>query len=194
MKKEIKTTKLKGIVDKRIVHLAGFREQKDHINLIECFKLLHDRDNEFTLHLIGKEYVSDYSTQIRKKIKELELDNFVFYYGMCRDVKYILSQATVGVLSSKSEGLPLSLIEYAICGLPFATTDVGATGKVIGNLDYAVPPKNPEALANALYVLLKDKDLRNKESLFLKKRAKAMFSVDAFMNKLKSIYLNEVRC
>ena len=66
----------------------------------------------------------------------------------------LLQQADLGVLSSKSEGLPLALIEYGIAGLPVVCTDVGECRTVLNGLGKLVPSGDSIALAQSLSMLL----------------------------------------
>jgi glycosyltransferase involved in cell wall biosynthesis len=108
------STKLKGTKDKRITCLANFREVKDHLNLLKAFKIVLETNAEWTLHLVGKNYEDAYSTSILSFIDRHQLGENIFLYGMCSDIKNILKQTEIGVLSSKSEGLPISLLEYGL--------------------------------------------------------------------------------
>jgi glycosyltransferase involved in cell wall biosynthesis len=48
-----------------------------------------------------------------------------FVYGSLQDVENILNQATIAVLSSQSEGLPIALLEYGLHKKPVVVTAVG---------------------------------------------------------------------
>ena len=67
-----KITVLKGTKGKRILHLAGFREQKNHENLIMAFELLLKKNPNWSLHLIGKQYSGSYTQKIINLITLLE--------------------------------------------------------------------------------------------------------------------------
>ncbi|MDG1063266.1 MAG: glycosyltransferase family 4 protein, partial [Flavobacteriaceae bacterium] len=71
-----------------------------------------------------------------------------------------MTQADLGVLSSKSEGLPLGLLEYGLAGLPVVVTSVGACKEVVQDHGLVVPPQNPKALFEALLYMLEHPDER----------------------------------
>ena len=60
---------------------------------------------------------------------------------------HFLHGADCGVLSSVSEGLPVSLLEYGMAGLPVIVTDVGQCAEVVGNGRFGrvVPPGKPNS-------------------------------------------------
>jgi len=51
-----KITQLLGLNEKRIVCLANLRLQKDHLNLLKTFKIVHKKHPEWTLHLVGLDF------------------------------------------------------------------------------------------------------------------------------------------
>ncbi|WKD86512.1 Putative glycosyltransferase EpsD [Polaribacter huanghezhanensis] len=186
-----KTTILRGVEGKKIVHLAGYRKQKDHLNLLEAFQLVSDKHEDWTLHLVGKSYNDEYSDSIDNFIKKNKLSNKVFQYGICLDIQHILSQATIGVLSSKSEGLPISLLEYGLANIPAVVTNVGECSLIIKDSSFIVPPSNSIILANALRLLVNSKEKRKILALEINKTVSTDFSKEAAIFKIIEIYKNE---
>ena len=183
-------TNLRGKNGKRIVCLANLRPQKDHITLLKAFQIVFDIHSDWTLHLIGHDFEDDYSHSVKRYIKKEALEQNVFIYGSCPDIDYILSQATIGVLSSKSEGLPLALLEYGLAELPVIATNVGDCNKVISNKDEGilVEPKNEKALAEALLTFINDLDLKRHVAKNLKNKIVSNFSKSSTMETLTNIY------
>ncbi|MBL4604348.1 MAG: glycosyltransferase [Flavobacteriaceae bacterium] len=181
-------TYLKGEEGKRIVHVAGFREQKDHITLLKAFSILLKVHPEWTLHLIGKVHEGVYSETIKNYILENNLSNSVFIYGVCTDIKHILKQSTIGVLASKSEGLPISLLEYGLAQLPVLVTDVGECANVVTNSKAVTPSENSEKFARSLLEIIENKNIRNDIALELSEAVIKGYSVNTVTNKLVEIY------
>src|SRR5213078_2566083 len=73
----------------------------------------------------------------------------------------LLSCCDIGVLTSRSEGLPNAVLEYLAAGLPVVATAVGGVPEIIENEVHGllVPPENPAALSTALLRLLEDPHL-----------------------------------
>ncbi|SDL40755.1 Glycosyltransferase involved in cell wall bisynthesis [Salinimicrobium catena] len=168
---------LKGEADDfRIICVANFRPQKDHLNLLRAFETLLKDNKHLSLHLVGKVLEDSYSKSIEHFIQENELRPKVFVYGEQEDVADLLRQADLGVLSSASEGLPVALLEYARAGLPVVATRVGEIPKVVGEDAVLVPPGDPEALATAIRSYMQDSEKRLHDSARLKKTVMEQYS------------------
>lgn len=182
-----KVTTLKGVLGKRIICLAGLREVKDHLNLIKAFELVKKDFPDWSLHLVGKDYMDDYSITIKQYIKERLLTDSVYIYNAQLDVKNILSQASIGVLSSKSEGLPLALLEYGLANLPVIVTNVGECNSIVDN-ESLIKPENFKLFAKGLLEIIKNNDLRNKLAFNLNKTVTENFTHEVYLKRLKTIY------
>lgn len=124
-------TILKGIQGKRIVSLANLRVQKNHFLLLEVARKVQISHPEWTFHLVGKDFEDDYSKKIKTLILDNNLENNVFIYGSRQDIKNILEQSTIGILTSQSEGLPVALLEYGLQKKAVIVTNVGEIPSLI---------------------------------------------------------------
>ena len=186
----LKTTQLLGLNEKRIVCLANLRPQKDHLNLLKAFKIVQGKHIGWTLHLVGMDLHDSYSEEIKYYITSYNLNASVFLYGSCSDIQYILEQATIGVLASKSEGLPVALLEYGLAKLPVVVTDVGECDTVVKNFEsgIVVPPNNEIKLAEGLIFLIENENQRALFGENLYHKVCLNYSRNAFINQLTAIY------
>jgi glycosyltransferase involved in cell wall biosynthesis len=183
-----KDTKLFGKKGKKILCIAGYRKEKDHINLLKAFLVVLKKDARCTLHLIGKNYHDAYGKSIQKFIINEKLEDRVFQYDLCCDIKNILDQADIGVLSSDSEGLPISLLEYGLAKLPVVVTNVGDCAAVVTNKQVVVPPKRSDKLADAIVSLINDTVLREKVASELHAEVLNNYSRERSVKKIIEIY------
>lgn len=174
-------TKLNGAKGKRIIHLANLRAQKDHLTLLSAFKKVIEIYPEWTLHCIGKDFNNQYTEAIKSKIVQLELVANVFIYGSKPDVFNILKQSDIGVLSSKSEGLPIALLEYGLAGLPVVATNVGDCKQIIANesLGQLIVPGDVSNLCQALINYISDMKTAMTKGQQLNTYVNAHFSANA---------------
>ena len=106
------------------------------------------------------------------------------------DIKYILNQSDIGVLSSKSEGLPIALLEYGLASLPVLATDVGECKNVINHHKAIVVPKRSDIFAKALIEIIENDFLKNEISTSLHAHVTSTFSKENFIFNIKSFYTN----
>ena len=99
--------------------------------------------------------------------------------GTRDDVPELLARADVFVLSSRSEGAPLSILEAMAAGLPVVSSRVGGVPELVvdGVTGLLVPPGDPAAMAAALGRLLEDADLRRRLGAAGRERALRCFDV-----------------
>jgi glycosyltransferase involved in cell wall biosynthesis len=126
-------TVLEGVGGKRIVCLANLRVQKNHFLLLKVAKKMQVSHPKWTFHLAGKDFQDGYSKQIQSLIIENDLEKNVFLYGTKQDIKNILDQSTIAILTSQSEGLPMAILEYGLHKKPVVVTAVGELPMVIQN-------------------------------------------------------------
>ncbi|MFV8440696.1 glycosyltransferase [Flavobacterium sp. LB2P44] len=164
-----KATFLEGDKDKRIVCLANLKKPKNHIAILSAFKELKLKDLGWTLHLVGKDYEDSYSILLKDFIRVHNLEDFIFIYGSKYDVQNILSQATIGILASTSEGFPLTLLEYGLAKLPVMSTNVGYCPLIIkDNLNGLLfEPLSNRHIQEQLQKMISEKGLRDSFALHL---------------------------
>lgn len=93
-------------------------------------------------------------------------------------IRDALHAAAAFVLPSRSEGMPLALMEALASGTPAIAADVGGVANTAGRAALLVSAENPEALANAIARLAGDERLRKGLRKRAQERARA-FSVEA---------------
>lgn len=183
-------TKLLGYKGKRIVCLANLREQKDHFTLIRAFKKVLIKHQDWSLHLVGRDFHDDYSIKLKKELESIKSEKSIFLYGSRPDIQNILSQSEIGLLSSKSEGLPLAILEYGLSKLPVIATKVGECASIIENDSFGilVNPKNVQELSKAMSYLIENKNERLNKSKVLNKKILEEYSQDVVVNTVLNIY------
>lgn len=110
------------------------------------------------------------------------------------DVPALLAGASVFVLSSRSEGLPISVIEAMAAGLPVVASDVGGLRELVENgvTGILVPPGDAGALGDALGRLVGDPQLRRAMGDASRARAEALFDLPAFRQAHLDLYRREL--
>lgn len=187
-------TTLTGIDGKRIVFLANLKNPKNHILILKAFKDLNLKDLGWTLHLIGKDYFDSYSKMIKNFIESSSLHNDIHLYDSKSDIKYILSQASIGVLASTEEGFPVTLLEYGLENLAVLSTNVGYCEVIIENNFNGLlfDPNSVYEVTEQLIKLVTNVSLRNKLADNFKKSVDKNYSEEVVVEKLILSYKKHI--
>ncbi len=137
-----------------IVTVARFSPQKDYETLLLALSGLSAE-----AWMIGE---GPLLGKIKSLAEKLNLSARVKFKGFLEDVEEALARGGIFVLSSRWEGLPLSVIEAMRAGLPVVATDVGGVRELVkdGVNGFLVPPRNPGVLKERLKELLRNPSLR----------------------------------
>ena len=128
--------------------------------------------------------------EMLKVVEEIWLQKSFFHLlGRREDISSILAAADIFVLPSLAEGQPRVLLEAMAAGLPcIATRGLGLSEVITHEKDgLLVPPRDSEALAKAINVILTDKKLGDRLGRAAAVRAKE-FDLPMMLDKLESIY------
>lgn len=181
---------LPGAPGSRIVCIANIRPQKDHPNLLKAMALLKSKAPEAHLLLVGDFADAAYKNAVIEQISEFGLAGSVSYLGRRDDVAAILESCDIAVLSSRSEGLPIALLEYGMAGLPAIATSVGQCAEVLadGAAGILVPPSSPEELAGALLALLASPSRRATLGEKLRERVTSEYGAQRIVTQVADVY------
>jgi glycosyltransferase involved in cell wall biosynthesis len=182
-----------GYVD--IGAVVRFAPIKDIKTLIYAFYELQSRRDSVRLHILGGIDDQEYADECFSLIEQLGLQQKIILPGRVNIVEYF-EKLDFTVLSSLSEGQPLSVLESFAAGLPVVTTDVGSCSELIlgippdtfGRAGYFVPPMQREKLADAMETLCASRELRLKMGEIGKKRAETFFKYDIMLTKYRELY------
>lgn len=119
---------------------------------------------------------------------ERELHGPVELLGERDDVPARLLAADLFVLSSASEGLPLSILEAMAAGLPVVASAVGGVPELVGDAGVLVPPRDEDALAAALAELLADGERRRTLGAAARARVQRSFSLEEMRSAHIALY------
>ena len=129
---------------------------------------------------------------LQGEIDALGLRGTVRLLGGRDDVPDLLARADVFVLSSFSEGLPLSIIEAMAAGVPVVGTSVGGIPELLEGCGFVVAPGDPRALADAVAPLVADPALRRRHGELARRRAEAEFDLPQLHHAYLGLYAREL--
>jgi glycosyltransferase involved in cell wall biosynthesis len=142
-----------------LLAVGRLTRQKGFDLLLHAWHRLGEARNGWSLRIVGggKE-----ESALKALARELSIDNSVVFVGQARDVASEYRAATLYVMSSRWEGLPMTLLEAQHFGLPSVSTDcpTGPREVLSGGSGLLVKPEDPRALADGLAALMVDHERR----------------------------------
>jgi glycosyltransferase involved in cell wall biosynthesis len=169
-----------------ILSVARLVPDKDHDTLIAAFSQVSAAFPEAELWLVGD---GPRRQAIQEQVRRSLAPERVRFWPGQPDIRPLLHQACLVVLSSRYEALPNVVLEAMAAGLPVAATRVGGLPELVvpGRTGWLVPPGDAPALAAAMSQALGDADVR--EALGRAGRARAVgdFSLEAMTRRYETV-------
>jgi glycosyltransferase involved in cell wall biosynthesis len=147
-----------------LIQVANFYPEKDYDTLLEALRILKTGGAVCRLHFCG-EFLSDAErSRFLARTRELGVEDKVEYHGPTprERVLDLLSTSDIGLLSSRSEGQPNSVMEYMYAGLPVVGTRIAGIQELVGagNEEWLFDVGDAEGLARLIGRLAADPLLR----------------------------------
>jgi glycosyltransferase involved in cell wall biosynthesis len=132
----------------------------------------------------------EYYRECQALVKRLDLSEKIKFIGHSDNMLDLYRKADIFVLSSRSEGVPLALLEAMSCGLPSVCTAVGGVPEILPDTitGFLVPPGDIDCLASKISTLLDDPELRKKMGIRARELIKEKYTVGEMAQKILGIY------
>ena len=147
----------------KIISVGTLYWIKNQEMIIRTIANIHNQQKRVSLTLLGD---GENRTSIEKLIFDLNAESYIFVPGKKKDVENYLRNSDIYVSASKTEGLPLSILEAMACGLPVVATNAGGTKDIVKNNinGYVVPIDGTREFEQSIIELINNTDRRKKFS------------------------------
>lgn len=164
------------------VYVGRLNPVKDLGTLLEAFAALPvDVSRRSRLYLVGE---GPERAMLEARHEALRLGDRVIFLGARGDVSDLLMAADAFVMSSKSEGLPMVLLEAMAAGVPCIATSVGGIPRLFGgDKGVSVPAQNPPALADAMAEIARSRELRERLVANAMENIRNHYALDAIIDR-----------
>lgn len=165
--------------------------QKGVGDFVRAAEILHQRGADAQFVLAGSTDPANPGSISEAQLQEWNSHENIRWVGLCEDMPALMSQCAIFCLPTYyREGVPKVLLEAAASGRPIVTTDTPGCRDVVLHRHNGlhVPPKDPEALADALEQLIRNASLRESMGRKSRKIAEETFSLDHVIRKHLEIY------
>jgi len=167
-----------------VVTVANLRREKALHILVEAAAMAHSIEPSLKFALVGQGPLAD---EIRQTVERSGLGDAFRVLGYRPDATRMVSGADIFTLSSRHEGLPVSIMESLALGVPVVATNAGGTAEAAGPAGVIVDIDDSEALANAWVDLVRD-PARLKELSMLAHKQADRFSIQRAVGEIGRIY------
>jgi glycosyltransferase involved in cell wall biosynthesis len=170
-----------------LMQIARLDYLKDHATAIRTVERVARQRPHVRLILVGE---GPERAKIETLVREKRLGANVRLLGQRTDIGRLLPAADLFLLTSISEGIPLTVIEAMAAGLAVVATRVGGVPEVVedGRTGLLAPSGDDTALAAAVLQLAEDAMRRRQMGLAGRQRAHALFSEERMHEQYRQLY------
>lgn len=175
-----------------LVHAGRLCESKGQHLSVEAMPAILGRHPGTTLVLAGEELAAGgaYSAALNRQIRALGLEGRVLLPGRRADIRRWIAGADALLLPSRTEGLPLVVIEAMMSAVPVVASRVDGIPELVedGRDGWLVPPDDAPALAAAVLDALGDPGRREAMGRRAQQKARASFGVERMAERTFALY------
>ncbi len=172
-----------------IVCVARLVRVKNLRLLLEACSILRNRGIKFRCVIVGE---GPYRDELEGARAKLALEELVEMTGAAEQTHVLAwwRRASIAVLSSESEGMPISLMEAGACGVPVVATSVGGIPELIEHevTGLLTAPGDARSFADNIERLLSDPNLRAKMGAAARRRIEERFTLVRQMDQMVDIW------
>lgn len=184
--REKKRTDLNLENKKMLLIVGSLSKQKDYPNLLNSIAILVRNRQDFKVFIVGEGPLEE---ELKNLKITLNLQGYVEFLGMRRDIRDLMSATDIYVMSSAWEGLPIVILEAMACERLIVATDCGGVNEAIGSHGFLVDSKNSSLLAQELNRALELSDIERAEiGTAARQRIVDKFSLDANVDAYLKLY------
>jgi len=179
----------------RVCLVANLRPIKRIEDLIVAASTVCASMNEpqVEFHLVGATLDPEYHSWLKSLCQTLGVQDKVKFVGQVSDPRQYIESFDLGVLTSSSEGLSNTLLEYMALGLPTICSNVGGNSEVIqhGVQGYVYECGDVDSLANYITMVASDQQVRMELSRKARERVN-LFSCERMISAHEELYARGV--
>jgi glycosyltransferase involved in cell wall biosynthesis len=127
--------------------------------------------------------------RLSQRATELGIADRVAWHGPISNAGSLLTAFDAFVLSSRSEGTPIALLEAMYASVPIVATRVGGVPDVVTSAHaLLVAPEKPELIARALDDIARDRSAARDRALLARERVVDSFDPSAWLASVDAVY------
>jgi glycosyltransferase involved in cell wall biosynthesis len=170
-----------------VLQVARLDPIKDHATALRAIELANRRNGPVHLFIVGE---GPQRAEIEQHIRNRSLGQRVTMLGLRNDVRNLLAAADAFLLTSVSEGIPVTVLEAMAAEVPVVATNVGGLPELVcdGTNGLLAPPGDASKLAEAILRLTDAPALAGQLASRAKRRVEMEFSESGMIGAYERIY------
>jgi glycosyltransferase involved in cell wall biosynthesis len=164
---------------------------KGVLDAVAAIRLLRGRGLPVELLLVGPTDPDNRGSLTAEALVSLGADHGIEWLGPVADVRAVWRRAAIAVLpSTYGEGVPKALLEAAACARPIIASDVPGCREIVrpGETGLLVPPRDMQALAEAIVALARDPMRRKAMGRAARELVECEFGEDIVASETLAVY------
>src|SRR5258708_31538665 len=173
---------------KTVGMVAEFNRFKDYPTFIHMARKLSARRSDVVFVTVGEGETWQASKELAAGVAAIR------FLGERKNIEQIVETFDVGVLSTFTEGISNSIMEYMALRKPVVATDGGGTQELVedGKTGFLVPPRNPDVLAAKIEYLLDNPEIARQMGEAGEARLRRNFSIARMVEETVKLYKRAV--
>jgi glycosyltransferase involved in cell wall biosynthesis len=167
---------------------ASLTPAKDHNTFLQAARLISQSFPETRFAILGD---GPLRPEMEELTKQLGIEGKVTFFGNQRDIGSYLSAYDIACLTSfDHEGCSNAALEAMALDKPVVVTDVGGNREIIehGKTGFLVPPKDPQAFADAVINCLRNPELTRIIGEQAGTAIRTQFSLEHMVQEYQNLY------
>lgn len=173
-----------------IVFLGRLTYIKNPQRFLSLCKQIYEKAGKISVAVIG---AGDLEAELKQQTNNFGMTDIITFYGYRNNPFKILRDSKVMLMTSRTEGTPMSVLESMALGTPIVSTPAGGVCEVVQHGKTGFISENDEELAEYIFKIITDPELRNRMSDACRIRSKEINSLEKYRSKIYKVYLDAVK-
>lgn len=166
-----------------VVVVGRLDDNKNPLRAVSILKLLHDMKCRCHMYFIG---AGELFENVKALLKEKELEEYVHLTGYLENPFPVMKRCDCMLMTSRSEGFQMALLESLTLGVPFVSTDVGASAMLANGENKCTIFETDSDAARSIYERFCETD---KENVAEKCRGTASaYDIKEYIKKIEHVF------
>jgi glycosyltransferase involved in cell wall biosynthesis len=172
-----------------VLTLARIYPLKGILDLIQTAQLVRRKIPTVKFRILGEVGDDAYYRRCLELASQLGVTDTI-EWGSTSSPAAAYRDADLFCLPSISEALPYAVLEAMFSACPVVATDVGGVSEMLGGTGLVVPPKDPQAMADAIASLLSDSAEQTRATLTVRAlhRARSLYTIEKCIGRFQEVY------